>query len=51
MNVPEGVNREAKNLLSRIPIRDLTFYDTFLQILRIFLEKSRFWKIRIYDLI
>ena len=30
MNVPEGVNREAENLLSRIPIRDSTFCDEFL---------------------
>ena len=29
MNVPEGVNTEAENLLSRIPIRDLTVYDNF----------------------
>ena len=36
MNVPEGVNREAKNLLSRIPIRDLTFCDEFFAILGFF---------------
>ena len=29
MNVPEGVNTEAENLLSRIPIRDSTFFDEF----------------------
>ena len=45
MNVPEGVNTEVENLLSRIPIRDLTFCDTFLQCYKIlqnltFLEKG-----------
>ena len=29
MNVPEGVNTEVENLLSRIPIRDLTIYNNF----------------------
>ena len=29
MNVPEGVNTEVENLLSRIPIRDSTFCDDF----------------------
>ena len=33
MNVPEGVNTEAENLLSRIPIPDLIFCDNFFMIL------------------
>ena len=36
MNVPEGVNTEAKNLLSRIGIRDLAFCDEFFQFFKIF---------------
>ena len=44
MNVPEGVNKEVENLLSRIPIRDLTFCDELFAIFRIFLENWHFWK-------
>ena len=37
MNVPEGVNRESENLISRIPIHDLKFCDElFLWFLGIF---------------
>ena len=42
MNVPEGVNREVENLLSRIGIRDSTFCDEFFVIL------GFFGKIRIF---
>ena len=44
MNVPEGVNTEAENLLSRIPIRDLTFLDEFFEIFKIFGDLTFFWK-------
>ena len=42
MNELVGVNREAENLLSRIPIRDFTFCDQFFVIL------GFFGKIRIF---
>ena len=45
MNVPEGVNTEAENLLSRIPIRDSTFFDEFFVIFQEFLEKWSFLEI------
>ena len=49
MNVPEGVNREVKNLLSRIPIRDLTFCDEFFVILGFFGKFDIFGKIGILE--
>ena len=48
MNVPEGVNREAKNLLSRIGIRDSTFCDQFFVILGFFEKFDIFGKIGIF---
>ena len=47
MNVPEGVNTEAENLLSRIPIRDLAFCDEFFMIFRNFFGKLIFLTILI----
>ena len=48
MNVPEGVNRETENLLSRIPIRDLTFCDVFFRFFMIFTKFDIFGKIVIF---
>ena len=45
MNVPEGVNTEAENLISRIPIRDLTFCDEFFFDFSWFFRKMSFLKI------
>ena len=43
MNELVRVNREAENLLSRIPIRDSTFFDEAFQFFMIF-RKCHFWK-------
>ena len=48
MNVPEGVNREPENLLSRIGIRDLSFCDEFFVILGFFGKFDIFGKIGIF---
>ena len=48
MNVPEGVNTEAENLLSRIGIRDFAFCDEFFVILGFFEKFDIFGKIGIF---
>ena len=49
MNVPEGVNTEAENLLSRIGIRDFTFCDQFFVILGFFEKFDIFGKIGTFE--
>ena len=45
MNELMGVNREVENLLSRIPIRDLSFCDQFFVILGFFEKFDIFGKV------